>query len=156
MTTVKQLAGFVGIEFVMAHKAFRQEGERALGRLGLRVGQELLLIHLCAGHSLSQGQLAERLGVEQATVSIMLRRMAKAGLVGRRPDKDDARVTRVYATRKGRVLEGPVLRVWRSQERRLLSGLTGEEKKLLRRLLEHIRENLERRRSTYGTGTERA
>jgi DNA-binding MarR family transcriptional regulator len=156
MTTAKQLEGYVGIDFVMAHKAFRQKGERALGRLGLRVGQELVLIHLCAERALSQGQLAERLGVEQATVSIMLRRMAKAGLVGRRSDKDDARVTRVYATRKGRALERPVLRVWRDQERQLLAGLTAEEKRLLRRLLAHIRANLEPRRSDHGTRTERA
>jgi DNA-binding MarR family transcriptional regulator len=153
MTIAEQLEGFVGIEFVLAHRAFRHKGEKALGRLGLRVGQELILFHLCAVHDLSQHQLAGRLGVEQATVSIMLRRMARVGLVGRRRDKNDARVTRVYATRKGRALEKPVLRVWRDQESQLLAGLTDGEKRALRRLLERIRANLERRRSNDGTGT---
>jgi DNA-binding MarR family transcriptional regulator len=153
MTIAEQLEGFVGIEFVLAHRAFRHTGEKALGRLGLRVGQELILFHLCAEHDLSQRQLAGRLGVEQATVSIMLRRMARAGLVGRRRDRNDARVTRVYATRKGRALEKPVLRVWRDQESQMLAGLTDGEKRALRRLLGRIRANLERRRSNDGTGT---
>jgi DNA-binding MarR family transcriptional regulator len=153
MTIAEQLEGFVGIEFVLVHRAFRHKGQQALGRLGLRVGQELLLFHLCAERDLSQGQLAERLGVEQATISIMLRRMARAGLVGRRRDKSDARVTRVYATRKGRALEKPVLQVWKDQESQLLAGLTETEKRTLKRLLGRIRTNLERRRFNDGAGT---
>ena len=81
---------------------------------------------------MSQTGLAEQLGVEQATLSIMLGRMEKAGLVRRRTDPEDARVTRVCATAKG-----------------LLRGLTEEDQKMLANLLARLRANVESRRTAH-------
>jgi DNA-binding MarR family transcriptional regulator len=138
---------YVGLELVLTHRAFRQGGERRLARLGLRLGQELILLNLAAHTGLSQGQMAEQLGVEQATVSIMLRRMERTGFIRRRTDRKDARVTRVCATRKGRALVGPILRLWASQENDLLVGLTDGEKRTLGKLLARVRSNLESKRT---------
>jgi DNA-binding MarR family transcriptional regulator len=133
---------YVGMALIRTHRAFRQSGERKLARLGLRLGQELILLQLAAHEALSQTGLAGRLGVEQATISIMLGRMEKAGLVQRRTDQADARVTRVCATRKGRSLLAPVRQLWREQERNLLKGLTAEDRRTLGRLLARVRANL--------------
>jgi DNA-binding MarR family transcriptional regulator len=141
--------GYVGVALIRAHRAFRQSGERKLARLGLRLGQELILLQLAAQDALSQSRLAERLGVEQATISIMLRRMEKTGLVRRRTDQTDARVTRVHATRKGRSLVAPVHRLWREQEHDLLKGLTDKDKRTLGTLLTRVRANLESRRTAH-------
>lgn len=150
MALAKQLDGYVGVELILAHRAHRQRGERELGKLGLRVGQELILLQLWAEDKLSQGKLAERLGVEQATISIMIRRMEKCRLVKRCGDVKDARVTRVCLTKKGRELEKPVLRMWRRQEQQMLSGLTESEQRTLGVLLARVRANLESRRSNDG------
>jgi DNA-binding MarR family transcriptional regulator len=147
--TPQAIEGYVGIALIRAHRAFRQNGERKLARLGLRLGQELILLQLAAHEALSQIGLAERLGVEQATISIILRRMEKAGLVRRRTDQADARVMRVCATRKGRSLVPPVQRFWREQERNLLEGLTDEDQRTLGKLLARVRANLESRRTAH-------
>ncbi len=147
--TPKPIDGYVGIALIRAHRAFRQSGEWKLARLGLRLGQELILFQLAAHEAISQIGLAERLGVEQATISIMLRRMEKAGFVRRRTDRADARVTRVSATRKGRSLAAPMQRLWREQERNLLKGLTDEERRTLAKLLTRVRDNMESRRTAH-------
>jgi DNA-binding MarR family transcriptional regulator len=147
--TPNAIEGYVGIALIRAHRAFRLSGERKLARLGLRLGQEMILLLLAAHEALSQRRLAERLGVEQATISIMLRRMEKAGLVRRRTDQADARVTRVCATRKGRSLVAPIQRLWREQERNLLKGLTDEDKQTLEKLLTRVRANLGSRRTAH-------
>ena len=145
----RTLNGYIGIALIRAHRAFRQSGERRLAGLGLRLGQELILLKLAPREALSQTGLAEQLGVEQATLSIMLGRMEKAGLVRRRTDPEDARVTRVCATAKGLSLVGPVRRLWREQERSLLGGLTEEDQKTLANLLARIRANVETRRTAH-------
>ena len=130
---------------VHAHKALRQRGDRDLGRLGLRVGQDLVLLRLAEGE-MSQGLLAERLGVEPATASIMVGRLAKAGLVARRSDASDGRVTKIRLTPKGRALEIPVRRVWAALDKGLAAGLSPAEVRALKSLLAMVRQNLESRR----------
>jgi MarR family transcriptional regulator, organic hydroperoxide resistance regulator len=152
LRALNRLKKSVGLELVLTHRSFRQSGEKKLARLGLRLGQELILLKLVAQNGLSQSQLAGRLGVEQATISIMLRRMERADLIQRRTDRRDARVTRVRATGKGRALVASVLRLWRDQERMLLRGLTDREKQTLRRLLIRVRANLEAERQHRNGG----
>jgi DNA-binding MarR family transcriptional regulator len=145
--TLTGIEGYVGIALIRAQRAFRQIGERKLAKLGLRLGQEFILLQLAVQGELSQSGLAERLGVEPATISIMLGRMEKVGLVRRRVDRADARVTRVCATPKGRALVAPVRRLWRERERDLLRGFSDEDKRTLGRLLTRVRANLESRRT---------
>ena len=147
--TLSGIEGYVGVALIRVHRAFRQSGEWKLTRLGLRLGQELILLQLAAQDALSQSRLAEGLGVEQATISIMLRRMEKTGLIRRRTDHEDARVMRVCATRKGRSLVAPVQRLWREQEHNLLKGLTHEDKQTLEKLLTRVRANLGSRRAAH-------
>jgi DNA-binding MarR family transcriptional regulator len=145
MTAVKTIDHTLLGELVRTHKSLRQRGDRELGRIGLRVGQDLVLFRLAEG-ALSQAQLAERLRVEPATASIMVGRLAKAGLVARRSDPSDARVTKIRLTPKGRALETPVLRVWAALEKGLAAGLSAAEVRALKSLLAKVRQNLESRR----------
>jgi len=55
---------------------------------------------------MSQSDLAEMLHVSRPTVTTMLQRMESAGVIERRPDESDSRVTRVYLTDAGRALAG--------------------------------------------------
>ena len=72
----------------------------------------------------------------------MLQRMEHAGLIERRPDPEDARVSRVYLTERGRALEQPVLDVWKQLEAQTVSGLSLMEQTLLHRLLLQVSTNL--------------
>lgn len=53
---------------------------------------------------MSQSDLAEMLHVSRPSVTTMLQRMEGAGVIERRPDEADSRITRVYLTVAGREL----------------------------------------------------
>jgi len=68
--------------------------------------------------------------------------MEKTGLVERRQDTEDQRVSRVYLTDAGRNIRDAVERVWHELEEQTFAGFSLEERVLLRRLLLQVRENL--------------
>ena len=139
---MKQIRDFVGLQLVQVCRAHRQRADEKLSKLGLHVGQEMMLLQLWVEDGLTQSQLAQYANVELPTMTKMVQRMEHAGLVVRRPDPEDARISRVYLTERGRSLEQPVLRAWTQLEERTLSGLTQVEQMLLRRMLLQIDTNL--------------
>jgi MarR family transcriptional regulator, organic hydroperoxide resistance regulator len=122
-----------------AHRGYAND---VLTDIGLYAGQEMFLLHLWEQDGLTQSQLVEHMCVQPATVSKMLDRMEKAGLVTRRPDSEDSRVSRVYSTEQGRILQNAVADVWDKLEERTIAGFSTEERLLLRRLLLQVHENL--------------
>lgn len=131
----RRAKGTVGFALAKTCKAHRANVGGLLAEVGLHAGQDMVLIELWQGDGLRGGALACRLGVEPPTVTKMLRRLESSGLVERRPDPADARSLRVYLTKKGRDLEGPVARLWERAQERTLAGLDAEERETLRRLL---------------------
>jgi DNA-binding MarR family transcriptional regulator len=93
---------------------------------------------------MAHSELAEQLNVQPATITNMLQSMEKAGLVERRHDAEDQRVSRVYLTNAGRDIQDAVEEVWNELEEQTFAGLSSEECALLHRLLLRIRENLVR------------
>jgi MarR family transcriptional regulator, organic hydroperoxide resistance regulator len=69
---------------------------------GSHPGQAMCLRLLSVNDGASQRDVARMLHVAPPTVSKMLRGMENAGLVERRPDAADQRLTRVYLTEAGR------------------------------------------------------
>lgn len=132
----------VGFALAKACRAHRTGVGAALAEVGLHVGQEMVLLELWREDGLKGGELAARLRVEPPTVSRMLQRLEGCGLVERRRDPDDARSFRVYLTRKGRELEGPVTERWGRVETRAFEGMSEKDLLILRGLLARIRENL--------------
>ena len=132
------------IGLLLAHicKAQRNLAEAGLNKLGLHVGQERVLLSLMSEESIGQSDLINHLCVEPPTVTKMLQRMEKAGLVERHPDDEDGRVTRVNATEAGRALTQPILQVWDYLEARMLANMTETEQMLLRRLLMQVLANM--------------
>ena len=139
---MRQIQDYIGFQLLQVHKAHRSRAEAALNKLGLHTGQEMLLLQLWIEEGLPQSQLAACMGVEPPTATKMLQRMEHAGLIERRPDPEDARVSRVYLTERGRALEQPVLDVWKQLETRTVAGLSATELALLHRLLMQVSENL--------------
>jgi DNA-binding MarR family transcriptional regulator len=107
-----------------------------LAPFGLHPGQDALLMLLWGEPGLRPSELATRLGVEPPTVTRMLQRLERGGLVERRPDRHDARVVRVQPTPRSRLLEGNVRRAWAAVDTTLLDALGEEGAQRLRRLAE--------------------
>ncbi len=133
----------IGYLLVGVCRAHRNRAAEALARVGLYVGQEWILLRLREQEGMPQSELAEVCSVEGPTMSKALQRMERAGLVERREDPADARVSRVYLTEQGRTVTGSVDELWADLERRTVAGLSLEERVLLRRLLLQLERNLE-------------
>src|SRR6266568_6916384 len=139
---VRQIQDYIGFQLLQVHKAHRSRADAALNKLGLHTGQEMLLLQLWIEEGIPQSQLAACMEVEPPTATKMLQRMERAGLIERRPDPEDARVSLVYLTERGRALEQPVLEVWKQLEAQTVAGLSATEQALLRRLLMQVAANL--------------
>ena len=72
-------------------------------------------------------QLAEILGIETSTVSGLLDRLQKNGLIDRIVNSEDRREVQVIATQKGRDLEGPVTKIIDEVNAEVLKSFTPEE-----------------------------
>lgn len=139
---IEATVGHALAQLCKAHRYAVDGALRAMPDHELRVGQEMLLLQLWETDGVSQSQLVDRLCVEPPTITRMLQRIEADGLVERRPDPEDARVSRVFLTAKGRTLEGQVAAAWAAVEARAIAGMSDEEQATLRRLLVRMRQNL--------------
>lgn len=111
-------------------------------KLGIYPGQPPMLLALYHKDGQSQKELAEKLKIKPATITVMLGRMEKADLVTRTQDKEDQRISRVYITEKGKEICEKLKEVFITLNEECFSNFTEEEKALLRRLLMQMRDNL--------------
>ena len=128
----------------MICRAQRSQMSNALAEIGLYAGQEMFLWQLWRQDGLTQSQMVERMCVQPPTVSKMLDRLEKAGLVERRPDAENSRLSRVYLTEQGHRSLRAVRDIWTNVEQQITGGLNVEERIVLRRLLLQVHENLNR------------
>ena len=139
---MRAVEGTIGYLLVGVCRAHRNRAAEALARVGLYVGQEWILLHLREREGLTHSELAETCAVEAPTMSKALQRMERAGLVARRVDAADGRVSRVYLSEQGRALCEAVDAIWAELEERTAADLSLEERVLLRRLLLQVERNL--------------
>lgn len=132
--------------FLMAQvvRANHNRMQTLLGKLGLYPGQPPILFMLWEQDGRKQTEFSEKLELKPATITVMLKRMEKAGLLTRETDKEDMRVSRVYLTEQGKSIRGEVEKAVLTLDAECFDGFTDEEKILLRRFFIHIRNNLVR------------
>jgi DNA-binding MarR family transcriptional regulator len=110
--------------------------------LGLAPAQFMTLLELWAEDGLTQRDLVERLDVEQATMANTLARMARDGLVLRRPHPQDGRAQQVWLTQKARDLERPATAAARAVNQTAFAGFSDDERLQLLGLLGRAIESL--------------
>jgi MarR family transcriptional regulator, organic hydroperoxide resistance regulator len=87
-----------------------------LRELGLHRGQELLLMHLWDSGPVRQTELIAVLDSDSATITRMVQRLEKAGLVERTPDPHDGRATLVSSTPAGDAVRAKIEQMWHDLE----------------------------------------
>jgi MarR family transcriptional regulator for hemolysin len=86
-------------------RGWRQAVDQRLKYLGMSQASWMTIaVAAKAGAPLSQSELADRLGVEGATMVAMIDRLVRAGLVQREPSTVDRRIKRVVITVAGQRL----------------------------------------------------
>ncbi len=117
---------------------------RAMASEGAHPGQAFCLRILARSEGISQRDLAERMHLAAPTVTTMLQKMEKAGIVVRRSDEVDQRLTRVTLTDGGRRMAGDVRRVLARTIASVLEGMSEADRLEFERLLRLFAENASR------------
>lgn len=83
-------------------------------------------------------ELARNASLETSTMTGLLDRMERDGLVVRTPDADDRRTLRIYLTHEGRKLQKPVNELAQATLEEFLMGIPEEEVSLVNDVLRRI------------------
>ncbi|MCH7230349.1 MarR family winged helix-turn-helix transcriptional regulator [Glycomyces sp. L485] len=134
--------GGVGHALFRVARAHRAAAARLLREIGLHPGQEIMLGHLADNGETRQSRLVAELGIDPSTVTKMLQRLERTGLVERRSDPADKRVTVVAVTDEGKDLLGQIEDRWRRLDAITCAGFTPEDRDDLRRILSRLEANL--------------
>ncbi|WP_246039808.1 MarR family winged helix-turn-helix transcriptional regulator [Sulfitobacter sabulilitoris] len=86
-------------------QAFGRIYKPLLDPLGLTYPQYLVMVLLWQGHPVTVGQIGARLGLDSSTLTPVIKRLEKAGLVRRDRDAQDERRVLVTPTREGREMQ---------------------------------------------------
>lgn len=130
--------------FYQVVRLHHQRTYMLLDKVGVYPGQPYLLFALHHINGQSQKDLAGKLNIKASTIATMVKRMEKTGLIERRQDNEDQRISRVYITEKGNEVCKEVNEARKIIEEESFSNFTEEEQMLLRRLLMQMRDNLEK------------
>lgn len=133
----------VGRALARAAMAHRARAAVMLHSVGLHPGQEFLLATLDDHGPCAIGELADHLGVEQPTITKMVRRLEPSGYVERGPDPGDGRRTLVSVTATGGTALAGARELWRQLDDDTTANLTDAEQAELLRLLRRVRASLE-------------
>jgi DNA-binding MarR family transcriptional regulator len=102
---------------------------------GIGIGQWAIMLLLWAGDGATQAELARLAAIEPPTVVRTIDRMVRDGLVTRAPDANDARLSRIHLTERGRTLRDELVPKAVAVNDVFLQRLTPSEGANLRRLL---------------------
>lgn len=125
-------------------KLMRMRIHALFAEIGLHRGQHFVLHVLWQEEGIMHSELAARTCVRPATITNAIKRLEEAGLVERRRDAEDERVSRVYLTEAGRGIQSKVEKTLRDFEAQAFAGLSEEEVATLRALLLKVQDNLTR------------
>jgi DNA-binding MarR family transcriptional regulator len=109
---------------------------------GFTLAQWRALAVIYNGDGISQVALAAALDVDQMTVSGIVSRLEKRGLISRFPDPNDSRVKLARLTTEGETLVAEAKNVGRAVYERSIAGLSQTDQQQLAAGLRHIRDNL--------------
>ena len=88
-------------------------------------------------------EVSDKCGLALTSLTTMLERMEKAGLIRREQDGEDRRKTKLFLTEKARALQNDYDEVSNEMSEIYFRGFSSEETDQFEAYLERIRENLE-------------
>ena len=121
--------GKLGFELADVGKLILDSLREASEQEGIVSSYRPFLFHLTQNENgLTQSELVERIHFKAPTVSLTLQKMELDGLIRKENDKDDQRVTRIFLTEKGKLLDNKIRKIHDEHEDYLSSLFNKEEK----------------------------
>lgn len=109
---------------------------------GIRPGQAVCLWFINQNAGISQRDLAEKIHVAPPTVTLMLQKLEKAGLIMRKEDSHDQRLSHTYLTDAGIESLNILNEILSEIINTSLGGLSSEEQSNLKRYVDTINLNI--------------
>jgi len=137
-------AYMIGFYLSRASLAMRQHVNRLLKEAGhgdVSMGYIGALLSLYRADGRTISELGEEVSLEKSTMTGLIDRMEKAGLVTREPDPADRRALRIWLTDKGRSIQVTVGKVLAQSYKDLTKGVSDKEVERMQKLLTHIINN---------------
>jgi len=129
-------------------RSWRQAVDRRLKYLGVSQASWMTIAIIAKARSpMSQSELADRLGVEGATMVAMIDRLVKAGLVLREASTTDRRVKRIVLTPAGLKVYEKVKAEGTALRKELLANMDAKKLLIATELLEGLRQIIETKES---------
>lgn len=141
----------IGLQLARASRVVSRAFDDALGEAGGSLPVWLVLLNMKARQMTNQRELAEAVGVREATLTHHLNAMEADGLLTRRRDENNRRIHVVELTEAG---EAAFLRLREAAvafDRRLRRGVTAEDLTLVEGVLGRLAANV----ATPGDGSAR-
>lgn len=92
---------------------------------------------------ISQKEISQALGISPPTVAVSIKRLEKAGIIERKADEKDQRLSRIYLTEEGKSVTRKARECIKEKEEALIKGFSESEVCLLRRFFLQMIQNLE-------------
>lgn len=92
----------------------------------------------------SQKEISQALRISAPTVAVSIKRLEKTGILERRADEKDQRMSRIYLTEKGKAITEEVKSCIEKSEDLIFRGFSESELCLIRRFFAQMIDNLEK------------
>ena len=134
----------LGLVLFGTARAWRTRLDQRLRPLGLSQGKWRTLIHLSqGGNKLTQKQIAERMGIEGATLAGLLDRLETDGWVERRGSAADRRCKTVHLQRRSKAVLDKIFNTAHDLRTELIEDISQRDLETCIRVLTRIREKAE-------------
>lgn len=133
----------LGYQIRYAYRIFVKALADELNAHRVTTGQWSALRVLWQEDGLSQVELAQRMMVEKASLTAVLKAMASEGLITRVRNTEDRRKVNIFLTASGRRLKSKILPLIGRINKRATRRLSSAEVQQLRRLLARVMINLQ-------------
>ncbi len=125
-------------QLAKASQAGIRHWNESVAKFGVTAVQAMVLIFLTNEDEISSSSLGSRVQLDSATLTGILDRLARAGLIERRDNPNDRRAILICLTEKGRLVGKKIQGLVEPENRSFLSNLTEEEETSFRTLLSKV------------------
>src|SRR5438477_3468280 len=134
-------------------RAWRLKLDQRLKPMGLSQAKWRTLLHLSrASEPLTQTQITERTGIEEPTLVTLLHRLEKEGWLVRKSVARDRRSKTVHLQPRTERVITRINATALNLRRELIKGISNRDMEVCMRVLNHVRERIDRAPVTNGDG----
>ena len=133
----------LGILIANVRNSLKNHVEKELLSHNITPAQRLIILRLCKKDNLTQRELAQDTYFKQSSLTLMLDKLERNGLIIRKPKNNDRRAYLIGITEEGRNLQEMLEKIGDETEKKALEGVNEEDIKVLTETLKKMYNNLQ-------------